>query len=264
MVEIKFFYVTDSHSINQNRAKRHTTQYNTTHSPNINLSSLQLSSNSPYIHTFHSLPLLILLSMRLVEIKGEEEEEEETMRNSIRCCISCILPCGALDVIRIVHCNGRVEEISGSIKASEIMKTYPKHVLKKPSSPSTQDGGVVPKIVVVPPDADLQRGKIYFLMPLPSPPPLDKNNHRHSKNSSVRKKRKEQNERILTNNYRSNGNSNSNNNIENSATLVMSSDQYLTEILSEKVCSQRDRRRGRVAVWRPHLESISESPTNHL
>ncbi|RHN72089.1 hypothetical protein MtrunA17_Chr2g0283881 [Medicago truncatula] len=198
--------------------------------------------------------------MRLNEIKGEEE----TMRNSIRCCISCILPCGALDVIRIVHCNGRVEEISGSIKASEIMKTYPKHVLKKPSSPSTQDGGVVPKIVVVPPDADLQRGKIYFLMPLPTPPPPDKNNHRHSKNSSVRKKRKEQNERILTNNSRSNGNSNSNNNIENSATLVVSSDQYLTEILSEKVCSQRDRRRGRVAVWRPHLESISESPTNHL
>lgn len=165
-------------------------------------------------------------------------------------------------MIRIVHCNGRVEEISGSIKASEIMKTYPKHVLKKPSSPSAQDGGVVPKIVVVPPDADLQRGKIYFLMPLPTPPPPDKNNHRHSKNSSVRKKRKEQNERILTNNSRSNGNSN--NNIENSAMLVVSSDQYLTEILSEKVCSQRDRRRGRVAVWRPHLESISESPTNLL
>ncbi|KAL9321114.1 hypothetical protein ACSQ67_012953 [Phaseolus vulgaris] len=92
------------------------------------------------------------------------------MRNSIRCCISCILPCGALDVIRIVHSNGRVEEISGTVKASEIMKAHPKHVLKKPSSPSTQDG-VVPKIVVVPPDADLQRGKIYFLMPLPSPPP---------------------------------------------------------------------------------------------
>ncbi|XP_004485896.1 uncharacterized protein [Cicer arietinum] len=171
------------------------------------------------------------------------------MRNSIRCCISCILPCGALDVIRIVHCNGRVEEISGSIKASEIMKAYPKHVLKKPSSPSTQDG-VVPKIVVVPPDADLQRGKIYFLMPIPSPPP--EKNHR-GKNSSGKKKRKEQNERRINNNT---GNS-------AAATIVVSSDQYLTEILSEKVSSQRERRRGRVAVWRPHLESISESP-NHL
>ncbi|XP_045806558.1 uncharacterized protein LOC123899469 [Trifolium pratense] len=196
--------------------------------------------------------------MRQIEIniekKREEEEEQETMRNSIRCCISCILPCGSLDVIRIVHCNGRVEEISGSIKASEIMKTYPKHVLKKPSSPSTQDGGVVPKIVVVPPEADLQRGKIYFLMPLPSPPPTEKSHHQ-SKNSSGRKKRsKEQNSR---------SNSNSNN-IENSATLVVSSDQYLSEILSEKLSCQREKRRGRVAVWRPHLESISESPTNHL
>jgi hypothetical protein len=200
--------------------------------------------------------------MRQIEIKiekkREEKQEQETMRNSIRCCISCILPCGSLDVIRIVHCNGRVEEISGSIKASEIMKTYPKHVLKKPSSPSTQDGGVVPKIVVVPPDADLQRGKIYFLMPLPSPPPPEKS-HRQSKNSSGRKKRsKEQN------NSRSNSNNSNINNIENSATLVVSSDQYLSEILSEKLSCQREKRRGRVAVWRPHLESISESPTNHF
>ncbi|MBA0626882.1 hypothetical protein Godav_004468, partial [Gossypium davidsonii] len=90
------------------------------------------------------------------------------MKNTIRCCISCILPCGALDVIRIVHSTGRVEEISGSIKASDIMKAYPKHVLKKPSSSS--DDGMVPKIVIVPPDAELQRGKIYFLIPLPSTP----------------------------------------------------------------------------------------------
>ncbi|QHO14713.1 uncharacterized protein DS421_10g288590 [Arachis hypogaea] len=78
------------------------------------------------------------------------------MRKSIRCCISCILPCGALDVIRIVHSNGRVEEISGAtVKASEIMKAHPKHVLKKPSSPSA--AAPLPNIVVVPPDALLQR-----------------------------------------------------------------------------------------------------------
>ncbi|KAE8659665.1 Sequence-specific DNA binding transcription factors isoform 1 [Hibiscus syriacus] len=88
--------------------------------------------------------------------------------NSIRCCISCILPCGALDVVRIVHSNGHVEEISGSIMAGEIMKAHPKHVLKIPSSPSHD--GMVPNIVVVPPDAMLQRGKIYFLLPLPSSP----------------------------------------------------------------------------------------------
>ncbi|XP_027338156.1 uncharacterized protein LOC113852104 [Abrus precatorius] len=189
--------------------------------------------------------------MRIEKPTGKEREEE-AMRNSIRCCISCILPCGALDVIRIVHSNGRVEELSGSIKASDIMKAHPKHVLKKPSSPSTQDG-VVPKIVVVPPDAELQRGKIYFLMPLPSPP--SEKNHR-------KKKRKDhQSERTNNTHHRSNTN-NSNNNTISMANLLVSSDRYLTDILSEKLSTQRDRRRGRVAVWRPHLESISESPTD--
>ncbi|XP_061372587.1 uncharacterized protein LOC133315059 [Gastrolobium bilobum] len=166
------------------------------------------------------------------------------MKNSIRCCISCILPCGALDVIRIVHSNGRVEEISGTMKASDIMKANPKHVLKKPCSDEDGGSGGVPKIVIVPPDAELQRGKIYFLMPLPPPPPsMEKNQQR-------KKKRKEHSERR---------NSNSNSNNISMASLIVS-DRYLTEILSEKVSTQRDRRRGRVAVWRPHLESISESP----
>lgn len=162
------------------------------------------------------------------------------MKNTIRCCISCILPCGALDVIRIVHSNGRVEEISGSIRASEIMKAHPKHVLKKPSS-SNSDDGVVPKIVIVPPDAQLQRGKIYFLMP--APPAPDKARQR----SSTKKKRRSETEI-------------NSGNTTVSITNLLISDQYLTEILSEKVSTQRDRRRGRVGVWRPHLESISESP----
>ncbi|KAK7318807.1 hypothetical protein RJT34_03514 [Clitoria ternatea] len=169
------------------------------------------------------------------------------MRNCIRCCISCILPCGALDVIRIVHSNGRVEEITGTIKASDVMKAHPKHVLKKPCSSSTaaQDGsGGVHKIVVVPPDAELQRGKIYFLMPLPSPPPPP---HLQKSNQQRRKKKKEQREKRNNTNVSLN-------------TSFLVSDRYLTEILSETVSNQRDKRRGRVAVWRPHLESISESP----
>ncbi|XP_031281928.1 uncharacterized protein LOC116140438 [Pistacia vera] len=165
------------------------------------------------------------------------------MKNTIRCCISCILPCGALDVIRIVHSNGRVEEISGTIRASEIMKAHPKHVLKKPSSPS--DDGVVPKIVIVPPDAELQRGKIYFLIPVPSAPEKTR-----SKSSSKKKRRESQN------------NNNTSNNISMTTTNLLVSDQYLSEILSEKISTQRDRRRGRVGVWRPHLESISESPSD--
>lgn len=160
------------------------------------------------------------------------------MKNTIRCCISCILPCGALDVIRIVHSNGRVEEISGTIRASEIMKAYPKHVLKKPSSPS--DDGVVPKIVIVPPDAELQRGKIYFLMPAPQAAVKTR------QRSSTKKKRRETESNVINNTI--------------AMTNLLVSDQYLTEILSEKVSTQRDRRRGRVGVWRPHLESISESP----
>ncbi|CAN1150076.1 hypothetical protein LINPERPRIM_LOCUS18411 [Linum perenne] len=158
------------------------------------------------------------------------------MKNTIRCCISCILPCGALDVIRIVHTNGRVEEISGSILASEVMKAHPRHVLKRPSSVSADyDDGVVPKIVIVPPDAQLQRGKIYFLMPLPPSTSAPAKSKRRVKEKAA------------------------------AAEVVTADDRYLSEIMStEKVVSagQRDRRRGRAGVWRPHLESISESAFN--
>lgn len=174
------------------------------------------------------------------------------MKNTIRCCISCILPCGALDVIRIIHSNGRVEEISGTIKAREIMKAHPKHVLKKPSSPSSDDG-VVPKIVVVPPDAELQRGKIYFLIPVPAT--TGDHQKSRSRSSSTKKKRREQSQ--------SNANNNTNNvNSISMTTNLLVSDRYLSEILSEKLSTQRDRRRGRVGVWRPHLESICESPSD--
>ncbi|KAK4271699.1 hypothetical protein QN277_020351 [Acacia crassicarpa] len=178
------------------------------------------------------------------------------MKNTIRCCISCILPCGALDVIRIVHSDGRVEEISGSVKASDVMKLYPKHILKKPCSPSSADDGD-PKIVVVPPDAELQRGKIYFLTP------VEKSRAKSSTAATKSKKKKEQSERAMTN--RDSNSSNVNDAVALANNLqILSSDRYLTDILSEKLSTQRDRRRGRVAVWRPHLESILESPTIDL
>ncbi|RYR15380.1 hypothetical protein Ahy_B04g072122 [Arachis hypogaea] len=45
------------------------------------------------------------------------------MKNSIRGCISCILPCGALDVIRIVHSNGRIEELTTrTINAADVAR----------------------------------------------------------------------------------------------------------------------------------------------
>ncbi|KAD7117119.1 hypothetical protein R6Q59_006296 [Mikania micrantha] len=166
------------------------------------------------------------------------------MKKAIRCFISCIVPCGALDVIRIVHSNGHVEELSGTIRAAEIMKLHPKHVLKKPSSPSYNDEGRVtcPKIIILPPDAELKRGKIYFLMPVPPSSLPDKTRSKPS--ATTRKKigvhtNKTENKNLLTN--------------------LLVSDRYLTEILSEKV---KDRRRGRVGVWRPHLESISEAASD--
>ncbi|KAL6538679.1 hypothetical protein OROGR_012667 [Orobanche gracilis] len=171
--------------------------------------------------------------------------------NAIKCCISCILPCGAFDVIRIVHANGRVDEINGSVKAEEIMKLHPKHVLKKPSSPSEQ--GMCPTIVIVPPEAELKRGKIYFLMPQPPPPSPEKARPR----SSARRKKQGSSE-AQKNRFASRSGPNRINYV--SAENLLISDRYLSEILSEKISTQRDRRPGRVRVWRPHLESISETP----
>ncbi|XP_004150211.1 uncharacterized protein LOC101205379 [Cucumis sativus] len=179
------------------------------------------------------------------------------MKNSIRCCISCILPCGALDVIRIVHSNGYVEEITGSIKASDVMKAHPKHVLKKPSSPSSSAAhdaaSALPKIVIVPPEADLQRGKIYFLMPLPPDPDKPRR----------RKKREYSNNHHRTTTAASTASAvpdTTTNSI--SMTNLLVSDHYLSEILSDKASTHRERRRGRVGVWRPHLQSICESPSD--
>ncbi|KAL4331727.1 hypothetical protein S83_045513 [Arachis hypogaea] len=128
------------------------------------------------------------------------------MKKSIRGCISCILPCGALDVIRIVHSVGRVEEITArTIKAADVMRAHPKHVLKNPSSPD---------LLVVPPYADLRRGNIYFLVPLPP------NQH------------------------------------------AAPADQKL----STPTHTSSSRFRG-LTLWRPHLDTISESPplsSHHL
>ncbi|KAG1367915.1 hypothetical protein COCNU_14G003830 [Cocos nucifera] len=160
------------------------------------------------------------------------------MKETIRCCISCILPCGALDVVRIVHADGRVEEIGGTVSAGEIMQAYPKHVIRKPPS-AVSDDGVVPKAVILPPNAKLQKGKIYLLVPVSSAPEKAR-----SGNTTRRRRKKREGER---------------NGVLTDKTRLLVNDRYLSEILSEKVSTQRDRRRGRVGVWRPHLESISES-----
>lgn len=154
------------------------------------------------------------------------------MGNSLRCCLACVLPCGALDLIRIVHLNGYVEEITRPITAGEILEANPNHVLSKPCSQ-----GVVRKILILSPESELKRGSIYFLIPASSLPGEKKKFSNNNKNKAFKKSKK----------------------CYKDAT---SCDQYLTEVLSDKKSSSSRRRHhrssSRVVVWRPHLESINE------
>nr|ABK24510.1 unknown [Picea sitchensis] len=199
------------------------------------------------------------------------------MGNSLRCCIACMLPCGALDVVRIVHVNGHVEEFSKTLKAGEVMKANPKHVLRKSSCQ-----GIVHRIIVLPPDAELQRGKIYFLIPTSC---LRQNNNNNkekppraaaagpssSKKASSRRSRREQSTSAVA----PDGDANPSQSAKEdgasirikqcgTVTKLVISEQYLADVLSEKAhhessrSGRHSRRMSRVGVWRPHLESISE------
>ncbi|WOL14558.1 hypothetical protein Cni_G23338 [Canna indica] len=166
------------------------------------------------------------------------------MRETIRCCISCILPCGALDVVRIVHVSGRVEEIIGTVTAGDIMQAYPKHVLRKPPSASW-DGVEAPKVMTLLPDAELQRGKIYFLVPVVA------SEKARPETATTRSRRRRRRKDL----GESNGMTTT---AATDKTMLLLNERYLSEILSEKASSYREKRRGRVGVWRPHLDSISE------
>ncbi|KAL3518000.1 hypothetical protein ACH5RR_020589 [Cinchona calisaya] len=148
------------------------------------------------------------------------------MGNSLRCCLACVLPCGALDLIRIVHLDGYVEELTGPVTAREVLKKNPNHVLSKPTSQ-----GMVRRILILSPNSELKRGSIYFLIPSSSLPEKKKNPNLPKKSSTAAKKSK----------------------ID-----ITDCDNHLKEVTSHKKFSRRDRRRCRVGVWKPHLESISE------
>ncbi|RWW31222.1 hypothetical protein GW17_00004156 [Ensete ventricosum] len=142
------------------------------------------------------------------------------MGNSLRCCLACVLPCGALDVVRVVHLNGQVEEYSRHVSAGEVLAANPNHVLTNPCSQT-----VVRQILIVSPDSELKRGHFYFLVPA-STLPEQKKGSRHTASPMTRSQ---------------------------------SDDNYPTEILPEKRSAHRRRRRRRSGrVWRPHLESICE------
>ena len=202
---------------------------------------------------------------------------------TIKCCIACILPCGALDVVRIVHSNGRVEEISGGpVLAGEIMKAYPKHVLRKPPSTCPADGGggiVVQKPVILPPNAELQKGKIYFLMPVMAAPATEKAPapapeksaapaaHAHASAAAAARRRRRRKDHATARegaparsaaSASAAGPAAAGGGAEGEKERLLANERYLSEIMKEKASTARDRRRGRVAVWRPHLESITE------
>ncbi|MCI12329.1 hypothetical protein A2U01_0033433 [Trifolium medium] len=158
------------------------------------------------------------------------------MGNSLRCCLACVLPCGALDLIRIVHLNGCVDEITHSITAGEILKANPNHILSKPSSQ-----GVVRRILIISPETELKRGSIYFLIPETSFPE-NKRNGSIVSDSHINKKAS------LSSKKRSTKCSDDDEGEDNNDHL-----QH-----KEKKSSRRDRKKGRVGIWRPHLASISE------
>ncbi|KAI3676390.1 hypothetical protein L1987_85996 [Smallanthus sonchifolius] len=151
------------------------------------------------------------------------------MGNSLRCCLSCLLPCGVLDMIRIVHLNGFVEEITRPVTAGEVLTNYPNCVLTEPSSQ-----GVVRRILILSSNTELKRGGIYFLIPASSVP---------------ENKRKPRPESLMIKTVMGDAVS-----VSSGGDLKMSSGV----VVEKKVRRQRGRRSVDGGDWRPHLESICE------
>uniref|UniRef100_A0A0E0L3R5 DUF4228 domain-containing protein n=1 Tax=Oryza punctata TaxID=4537 RepID=A0A0E0L3R5_ORYPU len=175
------------------------------------------------------------------------------MGNSLRCCLACMLPCGALDVVRVVHLSGRVDEFTSCpLTAADVLAAHPNHALTAAWSPGGV-GGAPRKIVIVSPDSELKRGRIYFLIPSAcSAPATDKmRNRRKSRASSAKKKR-------------CHGHGNAKVGSGAAASSTAEQDNYLMELLSEKPGTSHRRRRSgaRAGVWRPQLESIAEEPSD--
>ncbi|KAK9057528.1 hypothetical protein SSX86_022364 [Deinandra increscens subsp. villosa] len=145
-----------------------------------------------------------------------------TMINTIRCCLSCLIPFGSLDMIRIVHLNGVVEEITRPITAGEALSDYPDHVLTRPTSHG---------VVILASKSELKRGGIYFLIPDSSVP------------ENKRKPRRESSEMGLK------------------IKTVMGDEVSVSGggvVAEKKVRREKGRRSVDGGEWRPRLQSICE------
>lgn len=167
------------------------------------------------------------------------------MGNSLRCCLACVLPCGALDLVRVVHINGRMEEYSRPVVAAEVLSANPGHVLTKPCS--LEGGGVVRRILIVSPDSELRRGHIYFLIPESSLPEKKRRKGNSNAAASTKKKQQQQQQNQQE--------------IIPPASESETSDGEAQESTSperKRSPHHRRRRSGRVEAWKPHLQSILE------
>ena len=174
-------------------------------------------------------------------------DDDGDMGNSLRCCLACMVPCGALDVVRIVHLSGHVDEFSCPVAAASVLAANPNHTLTTAWSPTGAPGCASKKLVIVSPDSELKRGRIYFLIPSATLPA-----DRRSKKQGGSKKSGGGGKRPGRHHL-----------AKKSAGDTAEQDNYLRELLSEKrEASHRRRRSGaRPGVWRPRLESIAEEPS---
>jgi hypothetical protein len=186
---------------------------------------------------------------------SDDDNDNVVMGNSLRCCLACMVPCGALDVVRIVHLSGHVDEFSCPVAAATVLAANPNHTLTTAWSPSGAPGCGGRKLVIVSPDSELKRGRIYFLIPSATLP-ADRRSGK-KQNSSSKKSSSSGSKRPS----RRHG-------AKKSAGDTAEQDNYLRELLSEKTASSggghhRRRRSGaRVGVWRPQLESIVEEASD--
>jgi len=161
-----------------------------------------------------------------------------------------MVPCGALDVVRIVHLSGHVDEFSCPVAAASVLAANPNHTLTTAWSPTGAAGCASKKLVIVSPDSELKRGRIYFLIPSATLPA-----DRRSKKQGGSKKSGGGGKRPGRRHH-----------AKKSAGDTAEQDNYLRELLSEKTASSgghRRRRSGaRVGVWRPQLESIVEEASD--